>query len=384
MEISFAIDLLPFYWRLSNKNDRANNLVNSNFSFEFDIDNRHNLLIQKRNDEVLNALNIVYQEEYNIGYLQDQNLIAKQYGTDFFEFLKKHAFIQKNIKTVLEIGCGGCVMLSKLQTIGYKVTGIDSSPFAFNEGQKKGIHVIQDFFPSESLRDKFDLIFHVDVLEHVDDYVGFLKSQYDQLTDDGFLVVNVPDASESIELGDFSLAMHQHLNYFSTDSLTSVLESSGFEVLVAERAGYGGSIYAIAAKNPKKSDYGLPIDRDGKHFLVAAQQSSDKFARTIHEILASHGNTLGFYVPLRALPYVTKAKLNNDFRFFDDTPHWHHLFFDGIDVEIENFDDLVRNPVTHIVIMSFTFADSIKNKIHRQFGESIHVLTLKDIIKNHF
>ncbi|MFN5446801.1 MAG: class I SAM-dependent methyltransferase, partial [bacterium] len=335
-------------------------------------------------DEVLNALNIIYQEEYNIGYLQDQNVIAKQYGTDFFDFLKKHAFVHKRIKTVLEIGCGGCVMLSKLQSIGYEVTGIDSSPFAFNEGQKKGIHVIQDFFPSKSLSDKFDLIFHVDVLEHVDDYVGFLKSQHDQLTDDGFLVVNVPDASESIKLGDFSLAMHQHLNYFSTDSLTSVLESSGFEVLAAERAGYGGSIYALAAKKSKKSDNSSPIDNGGKHFLVAAAQSSDKFSRAIHKILASRGNTLGFYVPLRALPYVTKTKINCDFRFFDDTPHWHHLFFDGMDVKIENFDDLVRDPVTHVVIMSFTFADVIKKKIQRQFGDSINVLTLNDIINNSF
>jgi 2-polyprenyl-3-methyl-5-hydroxy-6-metoxy-1,4-benzoquinol methylase len=384
MDKSFAIDLLPFYWRLSNKNDRTKNLVSSNFLFEFDIDTRHNLLIQKRNDEVLNALNIIYQEEYNIGYLQDQNVIAKQYGTDFFDFLKKHAFVHKRIKTVLEIGCGGCVMLSKLQSIGYEVTGIDSSPFAFNEGQKKGIHVIQDFFPSKSLSDKFDLIFHVDVLEHVDDYVGFLKSQHDQLTDDGFLVVNVPDASESIKLGDFSLAMHQHLNYFSTDSLTSVLESSGFEVLAAERAGYGGSIYALAAKKSKKSDNSSPIDNGGKHFLVAAAQSSDKFSRAIHKILASRGNTLGFYVPLRALPYVTKTKINCDFRFFDDTPHWHHLFFDGMDVKIENFDDLVRDPVTHVVIMSFTFADVIKKKIQRQFGDSINVLTLNDIINNSF
>jgi 2-polyprenyl-3-methyl-5-hydroxy-6-metoxy-1,4-benzoquinol methylase len=384
METSFSIDLLPFYWRLSNKNDQTNNVVNSNFPFEFDIDTRHSLLIQKRNNEVLKALNIVYQEEYNIGYLQDQNLIAKQYGTDFFEFCKTHVFVHKRIRTALEIGCGGCVMLSKLQSIGYEVTGIDSSPFAFNEGRKKGIHVIQDFFPSKSLSTKFDLIFHVDVLEHVDDYVGFLRSQYDQLNDHGFLVVNVPDASESIKLGDFSLAMHQHLNYFSTTSLTSVLESSGFKVMALERAGYGGSLYAIAAKNTEESDFQLPIESDEKQFLVTAAQSADKFSRVIHEILASHGSTLGFYVPLRALPYVAKTKLNCDFRFFDDTPHWHHLFFDGIDVKIENFDDLVRNPVTHMVIMSFTFADAIKNKIHRKFGDSIEVLTLDEIISKSF
>ena len=382
MHNSFEIDSLPFYWRLANKNDRSTNIVNSNFPFEFDVDEKHELLIQKRNIDVLNALNIIYQEEYNIGYLQDQNLIAKQYGVDFFDFIKSRVLIHDNIKTILEIGCGGCVMLSKLQSIGYDVTGIDSSPFAFNEGNKKMIRVIKDFFPSKILKEKFDLIFHVDVLEHVDDYVGFLKCQYDQLNNNGFLVVNVPDASESIKLGDFSLAMHQHLNYFSSYSLKSVLESSGFDVVAVERAGYGGSIYAIAVKKPVKFSNYLSICGNEKSFLAEAELSSIKFTKATFNILASHGNSLGFYVPLRALPYIKKSKLSNNIRFFDDTPHWHQLFFDGIDVEIENFDDLVRNPVTHIIIMSFTFAEAIKNKIHQQFSNTIHVLTLKDIITN--
>lgn len=382
MNTYFAIDSLPFYWRLSNKNDRARNLVNSKFPFEFEFDDRHNLLIQKRNAEVLQALNIVYQEEYNIGYLQDQNLIAKEYGTDFFEFLQSYVFSRKKIDTVLEIGCGGCVMLSKLQSLGCTVTGIDSSPFAFNEGQKKGITVIQDFFPSQILRDKFDLIFHVDVLEHVDDYVGFLRSQHEQLNDNGLLVVNVPDASESIKLGDFSLAMHQHLNYFSIDSLKLVLESSGFEVLAIKRAGYGGSIYAVAEKKLLYSDHVFPTHNEENSFLFLAAKCSDKFSRTVYEILSYPKNTIGFYVPLRALPYVSKMQLTHGFRFFDDTPHWHNLFFDGTDVKIENFNDLLQNPVSHILVMSFTFADVIKSKINRQFGDSIQVLTLIDILES--
>jgi len=380
MSKSFVIDSLPFYWRLSSENDRTENLVKTNYPFEFDIDSRHNLLIQKRNDEVLTALNRIYKEEYNIGYLQDQNILAKQYGIDFFEFLKNYALIHKRVKTVLEIGCGGCVMLSRLKSLGYEVTGIDSSPFAFNEGARKGIRVIQDFFPTKKLTDKFDLIFHVDVLEHIDDFVGFLKNQHNQLEDDGFLVVNVPDASDSIEVGDISFAMHQHLNYFSEESLKSVLESSGFEVLSVERAGYGGSIYAIAEKKLGKSDVSLLIDKKKKDFVTAAVKSADKFSRAVHQISSSKENTLGFYVPLRALPYLSKTKLEINFRFFDDTPHWHHLFFDGIDVKIENFNDLVYNPVTHIVVMSFTFADAIKNKIYRKFGGSIEVLTLSEII----
>ena len=89
---------------------------------------------------------------------------------------------------------------------------------------------------------------------------------------------------------------------------------------------------------------------------------------------------MGFYVPLRALPYISKLEVYDGFRFFDDTDHWHMNAFDGIDVPIENFEDLNRNPVTDLVIMSLTFGERIKTKVFEQFNSKINVLTLSDLI----
>ena len=377
---SVEIKRLPFYWRLRDKDSKSTNVVNDYYPFAFDMDSEHGLIVERRDPSVLAALNLIYQQDYNIGYLQDANEIAKPYGKDFIAYLRGLLDGNPSIKKILEIGCGGCTVLAVLKSSGYKVCGIDSSPFAFVEGAKKGIDVVTDFFPSRQLTEKFDLIFHVDVLEHIDAYFEFLKHQYEQLNDGGFLVVNVPNATESIQLGDISMAMHQHLNYFTECSLNAALDGAGFEVISIDKAGYGGSLYATGRKSSRKTTKDVSVAA-GAYEVFASQASKmvSAFDQRVEHVLSQPGLTLGFYVPLRTLPYIAKKDIYSGFRFFDDTGHWHHQVFDGVDVPIENFQDLVKSPVTDLVIMSLTFGDGIRNKVRKEFGNKVNVTTLGDL-----
>jgi SAM-dependent methyltransferase len=380
---NFRISQLPLYWRLT-PSSTSPEIVKKYLPFEFGIDIDCGLIIQKRSQELLSSLEVIYQQEYNIGYLQDTNNIARPYGEDFVNFLYKAINENKSINNILEIGCGGCVILEILQNSGFTVTGIDSSPFAKSEGIKRNIQVHTDFFPSPLLKEKFDLIYHVDVLEHIDDYINFLKHQYDHLKPNGLIVVNVPDASSSIELGDISIAMHQHLNYFTPSSLKFVLEKSGFKVESICKSGYGSSLYAIGRRvvNNAFSITDLQTHSNNLDFYIKkSQKSLQLFRESINSALADKRRSLGFYVPLRAIPYLSCIEKFNGFRFFDDTNSWHLKFFDGINVPIENFEDLEKNPVTDLYVMSLTFGDVIKEKILRKLHSSINVVTLSELIQ---
>jgi hypothetical protein len=89
---------------------------------------------------------------------------------------------------------------------------------------------------------------------------------------------------------------------------------------------------------------------------------------------------LGFYVPLRALPYLSILKVFDGIRFFDDDPGVHGKYFDGFDVPVENFQDLQARPVTHMIIMSLPHAPAIAKKIRGHFDERIAVRALAEII----
>ena len=67
------------------------------------------------------------------------------------------------------------------------------------------------------------------------------------------------------------------------------------------------------------------------------------------------------------------------YRLFDDTSHYRNSFFDGCDVKIENFNDLVKNPVDHLFIMSFPFGKKIKSRVINKIP-SQKITLLKDFL----
>jgi SAM-dependent methyltransferase len=375
------LEKLPFYWRLKNVADSAP--LPEFLSFCFDYDARLQLLTQKRESGVLRFLREAYQQDSNIGYLQEENKIAQPYGEDFYKFIQRGlSSVGGRVRSVLEIGCGGCTVLRRLQLDGLDVVGVDPGPLACREGVKHGIPIIQDFYPSRAFTDIVDLIFHNDVLEHVEDPVGFLSLQRAQLADGGLLVVGVPDCSSCIASGDISMVMHQHLNYFDRHSLRNALYAAGFEVLTIERASYGGSLYALARAGSVSAPRSEG-DRGAKFsmFLHRATASANYITKQIQNSFLS-ANSVGFYVPLRALPYLSLLSVWSGYRFFDDTSHWYGRHFDGVDVSIENFGDLSSEPVDIMFVMSSTFGDVITEKIRKSCIPVKAVVTLEDMLRH--
>jgi hypothetical protein len=90
---------------------------------------------------------------------------------------------------------------------------------------------------------------------------------------------------------------------------------------------------------------------------------------------------VGFYVPLRTLPYISILRKYNGFRFFDDTHHWYNRAFDGVEIYIENFNDLKNKPVTDLYIMSLTFGDVIRKKVESQISGIKNIKMLREIFE---
>lgn len=380
---NLTIDNLQFYWRLINKPSKSGNTAPSFLPFVMDFDLKNGILIQKRNRKVLDYLDIVYKEEYNIGNMQNLNDRANLYSQDFLDFIldsiKKH---KKNKLEILEIGCGGCMVLAELQDKGHMVTGIDPSPVSVSEGKRKKVKVIHDFFPSKKLRGKFDVIFHADVIEHVENPIKFLKQQYRSLNEGGLIVITTPDCTENIKHGDMSIILHQHLNYFDIESLESILKASGFVDVHVEKAKYGGSLNCVAFKNTKikKVRYKKHTITYFNKFIRQNQKLTKKWV-TYVQSLQSEGKSIGIYAPIRSLPYLAFLPDYSKIRFFDDTQAWHKKYFDGIPIRIENFNDLRENPVGNIIVMSPTFGALIEKKIKEEFGRKINTIKLTDFFE---
>ena len=373
-----TVPQMPLYWRFKSTSDVVPSDPPERVPFTFDYDSKLNLFIEARSTKLTALLDDIYCRHANVGFLQDGHSLLNTYGADFWRFLSD-LLLEYPLKNIVEVGCGGCVLLERLQSQGFEVLGIDPSPFAAEAGARKGIKVLQEYFPPKNLDCKPDLIFQVDVLEHIETPLAFLESQAACMAEGGIIVVNVPDCSMSLERGDISMALHQHVNMFDMISLPTLFMAAGLEVIKLEKSRYGSALYCAARKT--KSLNNAPITFDNKRWDRFQSQVSRNIASFKQHIEKARdsGESIGFFMPQRAFPYLGMIDWFDDFRIFDNLNMWHKYYLDGISVPVENQADLGANPVDHIFVMSLTFGKEVSEALRREIP-SIKITTLDEIL----
>jgi|694.fasta_scaffold20300_2 2-polyprenyl-3-methyl-5-hydroxy-6-metoxy-1,4-benzoquinol methylase len=371
---------VPFYWRSKAAPGEDGSGIPQLLPFSFTFDAATQLLKQRREERVLTTLNHVYRMDSNVGYLQEGHSLAEPYGNDFLEFFDSVIERQQPGQEVAEIGCGGVYLLDRVRSRGHHVVGIDPSPITLRAGQAAGIEIIQDFFPSDQISRTFDLMLHYDVLEHTEDPVQFMFAHRQLLRTGGSVVLAVPDCTQQILNGDISMMLHEHLNYFDRESLQLVLKAAGLQPVRIEKSGHGDVLYAHAKLGQLPSSD--PAVRTTAKFDMFAERvgSIQQVLHQIFEGATLQNEVIGCYVPLRALPYLGKAIHEGlRIRFFDDDPGLHGRYFDGVDIPVESFDQLVRNPPTSLVIFSRAFGAAIKARVTSAIGKRMRVLTIDEL-----
>lgn len=354
---------VPFYWRVKLAAVQKPHDVPARLPFAFSFLDDLQLVIQQRNPAVLQWLERVYKEDANVGYLQDGHALAESYGGEFVHFFQRaSALLPQPPTSAADIGCGGVYLLQKVREQGLVVKGIDPSPVTAAAGKKAGIEIVADFYPSRSLTERFDVLFHYDVLEHVEDPVAFLRAHHANLSLNGALIFAVPDCSHHIALGDVSMLLHEHLNYFDAESLAHVVRAAGFEPLLLERAHHGGVLLCCAVPAKGKTALAKPISGNSKFlcFRARARTALERFAAVASQ---PGKGELGLYVPLRAFPYLGQLPPDTKLRFFDDDPGLRGRYYDGFDVPIESRDELAARPPGRVMICSLAFGDKIATRL---------------------
>jgi SAM-dependent methyltransferase len=344
------------------------------------------LLMQKRIPELLASLETIYSLDYNIGYLQQGYEIAQPYLVDFWIFLQAEIEKFDRPLRILEIGCGGAILLERLKALGHKVVGVDPSPLSARAREELGLDIHLEMLNPNMEIGVFDLIYSMDVLEHAFDPREFLEVSRGYLSEGGRIVASVPDAGPSINLNEVSCAMHQHLQYFNSATLEALLRSLEFNQVDVTSAGYGGSLYVSAG-------YGSNSDAtEPRHEPRSAGVNSSPDIPTMElnflgvtkylREVALSGKSLGIYAPLRALPYLAPIEhelIESSFRFIDDTVRWHQRRFDGCPVPVENFSDVVSNPPDEFLVFSLTFENVMRDKISAA-GFGNHTQSLRELL----
>lgn len=174
--------------------------------------------------------------------------------------LDKHL---SNNQKILEIGCSSGFMLYALKEKGHDVTGIDPSEGFIDFVKSKGISVYGNLSDLKNEHSHaFDLIIHYYVLEHIRNPSVFIETYMGQLNDNGKMIFEVPCASDPlIELYGipafdkfyWSIAHHW---YFNKDSMTALLEKTGYKFQLIPEQRYDISNHITWMLDGKPGGYG--------------------------------------------------------------------------------------------------------------------------------
>lgn len=145
-------------------------------------------------------------------------------------------------KNILEIGFGNGNLLEKLNTLGFKGKGIDFSKSACERMLKR--HKDKDFnFIIENrsdktflrLKEKFDLVMALEVLEHIKEDMSALSCWNKLIKKNGFLLLSVP--AHMHKWGPLDIYAG-HIKRYEKKELYAKLKKSGFKEVKVYNYGF--------------------------------------------------------------------------------------------------------------------------------------------------
>jgi SAM-dependent methyltransferase len=215
------------------------------------------------------------------------------------DYLSKH-FIDKNLR-IIDLGCAGGGLLAQLKERHYaNICGLDPS-----RGCAKNVQTLYDIHVSvgtlinnKLCQGNFDLAILVGVLEHVHDLSKALQSLTTLVSDNGYLFIDVPDATAFQNWPDapFQEFSIEHINFFGPQSLTNLVCQFDFEQVEIKQLPRQVSKTTVMPcvtglfRKLTQVSYKLVIDRLSEPALRQYIALSEREERRIAEILEELAN----------------------------------------------------------------------------------------------
>lgn len=133
-------------------------------------------------------------------------------------------------KELAEIGCGNGLLQKQIEEqYGRAVTGCDLNEYALqrNVSGKSPLLCYNIFEKREDMRQRFDVIFLFDVIEHITEEGPFLDAVIFHLAPGGKLIVNVPAGQWAFSAYDRAAG---HVRRYSIGTMRSAAETQGMDV----------------------------------------------------------------------------------------------------------------------------------------------------------
>ncbi len=176
---------------------------------------------------------------------------------------------------VVDIGANDGTGLLAYREPGLIRVGFEPSNAA-DDAEAKGIRVIRAFFSSDGGAREFQMHFPgrkakvittIAMFYDIDDPAGFCRQIHEILEEDGIWILEMHYWGSALETNGFDAICHEHLGYYSLETLKALFDRTGFEFHdVTFNLSNGGSVRCFL----KKSGAGHHIPEENRNRIKQA------------------------------------------------------------------------------------------------------------------
>jgi len=292
-------------------------------------------------------------------------------GEFYFTFLKNWVGNLSN-KDVLEIGSGTLYIADRVITELNARGFCACDPALHTSSKNPKITVCNEYFSYDvisSHKKTFDLIISINNLEHIPDLSQYLNDVRMLLSPvEGQFFIILPDCTRGLKTGDLGICVHEHMSYFTQESLRFHLYTHGFEI---DKIHSSEDTFFILARPSKFINRSQELEynsmKESENLLKCFGERlennlvffSNLFSERHPKPIAIHGCC----VALNNVLFLKPLHESNGIFLFDGDSNKTGRFLPVFDKQIISSDDNQYREMKTVIIAALTFYSEISRDI---------------------
>ncbi|MFH1983037.1 MAG: class I SAM-dependent methyltransferase [Pseudomonadota bacterium] len=289
---------------------------------------------------------------------------------------------------VIDIGSNDGTLLSNYKAGGHKVLGVEPSQ-AGEVAREKGIETITAYFnlkTAQSLLTQYGsarIVTAANVFAHIGDIDTVVKGILEILEPGGVFISESHYLLSLIETLQYDTIYHEHLRYYSVESLQYLLNKHGLEVFHAKKIPtHGGSVRVYAARKgaypvgesvvailAEEKECGLADGSALRAFRKRVLQSKMDLMALLKKITEEGGRVFGIGAPSRSSTLINYTGLDDgilDAVMEIKTSHKVGKYVPGTLIPVLDEALLFEQQPEYALLLSWHIADELIENLRRK------------------
>lgn len=283
---------------------------------------------------------------------------------------------------VVEIASNDGTLLKCFGYYGVKTLGVEPAENIAEMARADGIETLSRFFDSSVAREIRALygpakaVIANNVLAHVDEPRDFLDGCRELLHEDGLVIVEVPYLRDLLERLEYDTIYHEHLCYFSVNTLVRLFESVGLSIVRLDRVPvHGGSLRVYAARTQwpvtrlntvsalaeAERREGLTGIRRYEEFSQKVEENRQALSALLVQLRSEEKTIVGYGASAKGNTLLNYCCIGPDLipYIVDKNPLKVGLYTPGMHIPVMPVAALTEDLPEYLFILAWNFADEI-------------------------